>query len=417
MIDKFPNHEVAKRAKIGRGASRRKTGNVEASITDLMEFLKTNPEGQARLNALYEIGLAQVELKQTQEAIGTFKQLISESPDSPRLDRFYYELAWAFRAKGQEDQAMEYFTRITTEKPDSPLAAEANFHVGTKAYNSDKFDDAIKAYTLCINSETEKHIREKAAYKSAWAHYKQDHFQEAHDGFANQVKQFPGGELFADGMFMVAESQFRLKNHEKAYEAYVNAKPVVDKAENIEPKIKWLTMLHGAQSANKIKKYNEAVNLAKSLVDSDADVTFKQDAWLELGTAYSGLKQYDDALVQYRKAAENLGKTGARAHCMIGDLYFKDKKFEQATNEFKLVYFGFGGPQAVEDVKPWQAYAIYESARCSFVQVDGAPRNEKPKLIAESVKQFEYLLKNYPDDRLAPEAKKQLETLKKIDVN
>jgi outer membrane protein assembly factor BamD (BamD/ComL family) len=99
---------------------------------------------------------------------------------------------------------------------------------------------------------------------------------------------------------------------------------------------------------------------------------------------------------------------------MIGDLYFKDKKFEDAINEFKLVYFGFGGPQAATEVKEWQAYAIYEAARCSFVQVDTAPAELKPKLIEEAIKQFEYLLQNYADDRLAPEAKKQLETLKKL---
>ena len=118
-------------------------------------------------------------------------------------------------------------------------------------------------------------------------------------------------------------------------------------------------MLHGSQSANKVEKYQEAIDLVTALGDSQADITFKQDGWLEMGTAYRGLKQYDKALEYYHKAAENLGKTGARAHCMIGDLYFKDKKFEDAVNEFKLVFFGFGGPKASYGVKPWQAYAIY----------------------------------------------------------
>lgn len=416
LIDKFPDHELANRAKIGRGASRRKTGDVESSISDLTEFLDSNPDTESRANALYELGLAQVDVSKWNDAIATFKTLIEEYSDSPRLDRYYYELAWASRAVEEEDVALEYFTKITIDRPDSPLAAEANFHVGTDAYNKDDFDKAIVAYKLCIDSKTQDHIREKAAYKLAWAHYKQEQFQEAHDGFANQVALFPKGELLADGMFMVAEALYRLKNHSRAYEAYTVAKPVVDAAEQVEPKIKWLTMLHGAQSANKLKKYEEALELVKDLGSSDADISFKQDAWLEMGTAHSGLKQPEQALAYYRKAAENLGKTGARARCMIGDSYFKDKKFDEAVNEFKLVYFGFGGPQAADDVKPWQAYAIYEAARCNFVQVNAAPENLKPRLIAEAIKQFEYLLEHYQDDRLAPEARKQLNTLKKIDV-
>lgn len=414
LIKNFPDHELAKSAKIGRGATRRKTGDLDSSIADLKEFLKTSPEGQPRLNALYEIGLAQVETKKWDDAIATFKQLLSESPDSPRKDRFNYELAWAHRANNDEASAMKHFNDIVDQTPDSPLAAEAHFHIGTVAYNKQDYNSAIASYEKCVNSKTSKSIREKAAYKLAWAQYKQDKFSEALASFQNQAKQFPEGSLYADCMFMIAESQYRLKNHEQAYQAYVAAKPAVDAAENIEPKIKWLTILHGAQSANKVKKYQEAINLASSLGDSDADASFKQDAWLELGNAYYGLKQNDLALENYRKASKNLGKTGARAHCMIGDLYFGDKKFEEAVDEFKLVYFGYGGPQAADDVKQWQAYAIYEAARCSFVQVEEAPDDLKPKLIAEAIKQFEYLLKNYGDDRLAPEAKKQLETLKKI---
>ena len=95
-------------------------------------------------------------------------------------------------------------------------------------------------------------------------------------------------------------------------------------------------------------------------------------------------------------------------------MLFAKKKFQEAENEFKLVYFGFGGPQAPADVKPWQAYAIYEAARCNFVQVESAPEELKQKLITDSLSQFEYLVKNYPNDKLAPEAKRQIESLSAV---
>jgi len=163
----------------------------------------------------------------------------------------------------------------------------------------------------------------------------------------------------------------------------------------------WISKRQSSQTVRRMEK-------------SGADITFKQDAHLELGTAYSALAKPEQAMENYRKAAENLGRTGARARCMIGDMHFANKKFQDAENEFKLVYFGFGGPQAAEDVKPWQAYAVYEAARCSFVQVKNAPEELKQKLINESIRQFEYLVKNYPNDKLAPEAKRQLETLSKL---
>ena len=420
LMAKFPEHELAKKSKVGRGASLRKTGDTAASLTELKEYLKNNnPTGDERAKAMFEIGLNQVELKKWDEAIGTFKMLITEDGQSPKLDRYYYELAWSYDAKGEKKKSLEYFGKIASEKPESALAGEANFHIGTAAYEAEAFDDAIKAYQTCVNSTAADHVREKAAYKLAWANYKQDKFQEAHSAFADQVEKFGEGTLKADGMFMVAESLFRLKKPAEAFEAYLACKPVVDASTTVEPKIKWLTMLHGAQSANdtKVKKYDDAIKLAAGMESSKADITFKQDAWLELGNAYHGKKQTEQAMEYFRKASKNLGRTGARAHCMIGDIHFAKKNFIDAATEFKHVYFGFGGPQSADDVKPWQAYAIYESARCSFVQVNDAPRESKQKLIAESIKQFEYLIANYPKDKLVEESKRQLVTLRKLKTN
>ena len=415
LMSKFPDHELATKSKVGRGASLRKTGNTEGSIAELKEFIATgNPTGEERANALFELGLNQVELEKWDDSIGTFKQLISEFPGSPKLDRFYYELAWAYNSKSEKEKGLEYFTKLTNEKPDSPLAGESNFHVGTSAYDAGKYDDAVKSYTACLSSKAEEHVREKAAYKLAWAHYKQDQFQPALKAFTTQTDSFPEGDLYSDGLFMVAESQFRLKNHAAALAGYQKAQPIIEASETIEPKIKWLTMLHGSQSANQAKDYQAAIKLASGMEETDADITFKQDAALELGVAHAALSQSEQAMENYRKAAKNLGRTGARARCMIGDVHFANKKFQDAENEFKLVYFGFGGPEAAADVKPWQAYAIYEAARCSFVQVETAPAESKEKLIKESMRQFEYLINNYPDDKLAPEAKRQLETLSKL---
>ncbi len=420
LMERFPQHELAQKSKIGRGASLRKIGNTEASIVELQDYLKTaNPTGLAKTNALFEIGLSQVELKKWDDAIGTFETLIAESADSPKLDRFYYELAWSYRSKAKEKQALKYFAKIIAETPTSPLVGEASFHVGTAAYDAKQYARAIKSYQACLESQTDDNVREKAAYKLAWAYYKQDQFELALDSFTKQTTVYSKGDLVGDGMFMVAESYFRMKEHAKALDAYLAARPVIDASQTVEPKIKWLTLLHGAQSANhsRVKKYDQAIQLASEIEKTQADKSFQQDAWLEMGTAHMGLRQSEQALVFYRKAAENLGRTGARARCMIGDIHFANKNFDDAGNEFKLVYFGFGGPQAPDDVKPWQAYAIYESARCSFVQVDQAPPSAKPKLIKDAIQQFEYLINNYPNDKLAPEAKRQLETLKKLKAN
>ena len=110
---------------------------------------------------------------------------------------------------------------------------------------------------------------------------------------------------------------------------------------------------------------------------------------MEIGIAREGLKQDEEALQAWKNATRDLGKTGARAGCLIGDLYFRQKKFDDAINEYKEVYYKYLGTDVPADIKPWLAYALYETARCNHVQVKQAPPEKKQKLIDEAVKNFQ----------------------------
>lgn len=425
LINKFPNHELAKEAKIGRGSMRRKTGNVASSIQDLKDFLKT-AEGPSKVNGLYELGLAEIEAKRWDDAIGSLTDLIAIGKESDKYDFFCYDLAWAYKYRkldnaDAEDRSTEYFKKIVDEKPESELAGESNFHIGVAAYDAKQYDEAAQAFKASFDSKAAENVRQKAGYKLGWSYYKRNQFADAHQSFSDQLEAFPTGELAADTAFMKAESLFRQKKYNEAVDAYVAAKPMVENATDIQGSIKSLTLLHGSQAANKAKRWNEAKDMATSLSESGADLSLKQDAWLELGTAYTGLNENEKAVEAWTKAGESLSKTGARANCMIGDRLFKlaiesrkTEDFETAVDQFKRVYFGYGGTQANEDIRPWQAYAVYESARCYFVQIKDAPAALRNQLRDQAIDSFEYLLKHYPGDALAKEASKQLEVLKKL---
>ena len=419
LITQFPENDLATLARTGRANARRELGNPQAAISDLREFLASEPPAARKESALYDLGLAQIDAQQWSNVTETFQGLVNEFDTSKQMDRYLYELAWGLRSSDKETRAMENFRTLASKFPTSPLAPESNFHIGSDFYNQKKYGDAITAYQLCLQSKIENEILEKAAYKLAWSHYKQDQFKEAGDQFSNQVKRFPEGDLVADGLFMMAESLYRMKDYEAALQAYRIALPAVAQSTLTEPKIQWLARIHAAQSANQIKQHQETITLVQPFENIDpktspAGLPMREDAMLELGMAYSGLRNSEKALNYFSLAAKSEGKTGARARCMIGDSRFGNKQFDDAIKEFKKVYFGFGGLQAESEVRPWQAYAIYEAARCSFVQIKNAPQPQKQALATAAIKQFEYLLKNYSDDKLVPEARRQLEQLKKM---
>ena len=210
---------------------------------------------------------------------------------------------------------------------------------------------------------------------------------------------------------MVSETYYENQQHEKALEAYRVAKPVLETSQRITNN-RLLNLLHGAQVANKVENYKEAITFAEPLLKMEIDKSIKQDAQLQIGDARRGLKEDAEALTAYEQAASHPGVTGARARCMMGDMLFIQKNFGDAIDNYKLVGFGYGGDQAAADVKGWQAYATYEVAHCYFVQVSSATDPAmKKKLTDESVKYFKQLIEKYPNDRFAEQAKEELKKL------
>ena len=411
LIDAYPEHALTQQALMGRATSLRRTGQAAASIADVKRALSL-PGNLSQVDLLYELGLGQIQEKDWKAVVQTFGQLVERVPDGERADQYSYELAWALKSDQQQDAATAQFLDLATRFPGSQHAAEANFHVAQRHYDQQDFKRAIEYYTNSLKTGQDRLLKEKATYKLAWSHYQQGDFQASQDGFAKQVAEFKEGPLYADGLFMVSESLYKLRDHDSAFQAYRVAKPVVDASSSVSPEVRHLTMLHGGQSANQAKQYREAIEFMSPIIEGQSEERLKQDAYLQIGIAYAGLKQPAKAVECWEQAARNLGETGAHARCMLGDQLFTDKKFEDAVTQFKLTFYGYGGTAAAPEVRAWQAYAAYEAARCRVVQMGTAGTAEaQKKFKAEAVKHFKFLIENYPEDRLAEQASKELQKL------
>ena len=415
LINQHSEHERAPLALIGRGVCKRQAGEPKKAVEDFEGFLKTNPQGQSELDAMYEMGLAQVDLADWPNVVETFQTLIDKAPQSKLMDRFHYELGWAHKKSDNATQATRHFGTVATKYQDSPLAPEANFHVANAAYDDKEYGAAAEAYTNCVKATTNDSLKEKAIYKLGWCHYKQKDFDKSLRQFQQQIDLFPEGELKADGLLMVSDSLYRMEKYEQAVEAYRVASPAMKASKTVSKRIQWQAMLHGSQSANKAKRFDQAIEFAQPIVESSlADPSFKQDAHLEIGKAWRGKKQFEEAVQNWTKAAANTGETGAEARCMIGEVLYEQKKFDEAIKAFKMVFYGYGGTQSAPEIKPWQAFAVFEAAQCNFVRIKEASPEMRAKYVSEAMKLYQFLVKNYPQDQLVEQSRKRIQTLQRL---
>ncbi len=418
LIERFPDHQMASQARMARSVAHRKLGKAGEAIEALKQFLETAPEGDTKNSSLFELGLAYVENENWEEAEKVFRSLLNLPNENRLADRTRYELAWTLESLNRLDDATAQFRDLADTFPASPLAAEAHFKVATAFYDQKKYDDAATFYNNVIDGpNVSNELMEKALYKLAWSSYKQNRFEQSAEVFDKQTARFPEGSLAVDGRFMLAQSWFENENYAKALEAYIVAKPIVLQSKSTPDRLKWLTMINGAKSANQQEQWQQAIDFATPLTTIEADEATQHEAWFEIGQARMGLNQEDGAIDAWQRAAANTGKTGARARLMKGDLLFKQKQFDEAIDEFKLVFYGHGGTESPPEIRSLQAYAVYEAARCSYVRISEASERMKPQLVKDAIQHFTYLVKNYPNQSLVKDARKQLETLKRIENN
>jgi cellulose synthase operon protein C len=412
LIDGHPGHALEADSRFARGVAKRRLGELQPALVDISAYLATNPALGSRADALLERARIEAALKNYTAAAATLAVLAKENPKYAQRDRVLYDLAWAHKNGEQPAETIDTFQMLVAEFPNGPLAAEAYFHLGEDAYDKKDYKAAQDSYNKCRAAGAKDELAEKATYKLAWASYQLGEFEASQAAFAEQVKAFPRGSLLADGLFMNGESLFKLKKWEAALVALDQAQPHIKGNDKLAP----LGLLHAGQSALQLQKATEAIGYLSQIPTSFADSPYLAEAHFELGRAAEMLKKPDDASKNYEIAAEkSRGEVGARARFMLGELQFGRKAYDDAVKHFQRVMFGFGGDQANEAVKIWQAQSGYEAGRCTEVQIAAAPDAEKKaKLIADSKRFYQYVVDKHSASPLAKESQKRLDILARL---
>ncbi len=364
--------------------------------------------GDDRADALYIRGLCESALGRNDDARETFASILKDHPQYPRADRVLYELAWVLKSAGQTQAADEQFARLADQFPESGLAAEANYHVAENHYREKAYDKAIEHYELAISKAASAEVAEKAAYKLGWSHFQLATYELALSSFRNQVSKFPAGELVADGKFMIGECLFKSGQFAEAIRAYRDV-PL----NQLEEDSRVLSQLHAGQAAGQLEEWPDAIQLLSPVVREQPDSPFAAEASFELARAHHKLDQGERAEELYKKVIERSTSTvGAQARFMLGELYFARKDFRPALQEFSRLMYGYGGKDAPDEIKPWQAKAGLEAGRVLAIQAgEETTVSQRQELVERAKKYLRYVVEQHGGTAEATAATGQLKKM------
>lgn len=411
------NTTLATECEIARAICLRRTNRASDALLGLEKLSSMELATSTKAKVLYELGLAYSDQKEYDKAIRSMTDLSDKFPDYPLMERVFFELAWAYKSKGDVATAKQWFQKIADQFPNSPLAAESYFHVGQTEFENAQFESAVKAYSVAATKTASPEILEKSLYKLGLSLFQQKDYTGAAQQFTKQLKTFPEGSLGIDARLMVAECAFKLEQFSTAWPQYEQARKALENhpdAASINDQVKALIYLHGAQTARELKRWSDVDAWTGRLQDALPESTFKMVAIYEQAFARQNLKRPDEAIQLYEMVAENeRNALGARARFMIGEAYFADRNFAKAITEFQKTMYGFGGTQAAEDTKNWQARSAFEAGRCSEIFVADLKGERRKKAIDNAVKFYEYILENHDSHEMAAQAKQRIAELKK----
>ncbi len=408
---------IGAEAKLAEGVCLRKTGKDQAAIVALEEFLATSPQGISLANGLYEMGLAHTQQGELDKATTSFQRIVAEVPDYPALDKVLYEVAWNQQESGHNEQALQSFKQLLDKFPSSEFRAEATYMLAQQAYDSQEYARAGDLYASLLPATQDAELLEKTQYKLGWSLFQQERYPQAAKEFAAQATAYPTGSLAVDGSFMLAECAFKQTQYEAALPGYQQARQQLEQSTSsaASEQVRSLIYLHGGQCYRELARWDECERWLNTIVEKYPTSPYLWTAVYELGYCKQKQNNPTEALKYYGQVVENnRNELGARARFMMGEVYFSQRDFQRAIEEFTRVAYGFGGEKAPDDIKNWQAKSAFEAARCYEVLAPDLRGDSRSKAVDGARKFYEDIVRDHAQHELAQQASTRLGELQKL---
>lgn len=143
----FPSSEFGAPVRFRLGTLRYEAGDLMQAAVDFTAVLEQDISTETRQAALYNLGLCQVSLEQTEQAVATLEKFRSgQAAGDPRAADVAYRLGALHERSMRWEDAVSEYRKALSAGPEKPLAVELNYRIGTCREQLKDVDGAISAY-------------------------------------------------------------------------------------------------------------------------------------------------------------------------------------------------------------------------------------------------------------------------------
>jgi len=266
---------------------------------------------------------------QLDASLEQYKVIADSNPEDAQT---YIRIAEIYRRQGKYDLALENLKRADTLVPDT---MDVPYSMAAVYQAQGRYDDAIKLLQDLLkktekaetgSSQADRNNRAIFIERLGMIYRDQENYTAAVDTFRKML--LLGDENARSGYQEIIDTYREAKDWPKATEV---AKEAVQKL----PDDRDLRMVLDAQLAD-MGQVDQSVSDIRSMIKGGPE---DRDAYIRLGIIYTRAKRWNDAEEVLSKAEQLSTKAEDRAYVYFlrGDLYQRQKMFDQAESEFKKV--------------------------------------------------------------------------------
>ena len=399
LID-YPETPLHLDALQGVAISWYKQGKYEEAIKGYEEVLEVAVEPEVISHSLYLIGESFDNLGLYQKAGEYYDQVISEYSESKEVADALYSKGWTFYRLKNFRAAYELLSGFGQKYPDHYAVPEANyraaeslFKIGEWANAQLEFSNFIQTYTTAPNRGQ---MVTEAQFRLGECYFQQRLMREARQEFSLLLNEGVGSLISAEAQYWIAEI---LAEEKKAAEAIYEYQKVIDLypdsavsdnarygigmvhfeqgeyakalstfktvSVNFQSELSTAARFRMGECFRMLREFNTAILNYKKILGTLSP--YVDDALYQIGICYFQLRDYQSVISELSKLIEIYPETDLRSYALynLGLAYFNSKLYRESSQTFDL-YFADVQARTLETAPAdealfWKARALYEA--------------------------------------------------------
>lgn len=279
----------------------------EQSIEVFDTFRKRYPDHVSAPEALYYQAEAALTLGREDEAIRLFSRFQELYPVHPLAFQARLALGKYFYEAGDYEQALRVLSEVLASDPLPDLAAKALYWMGESATHLGRLDDAVGYYQRAADEYRETSTAPIALYAIAVAEVRRERYDAAANAFELLAARYPNSPYAQNIGLALAEVYYELGDYPRA-----------------------------------------VTEIRRRLPNLSGEA--KERATFLLAESYNQLRDYDDAIIYYRRFSEGNPDSPYFRRALYGLAwnYHFESAYQWAADEFDRVRAGFDDDLAAE---------------------------------------------------------------------